>query len=173
MSPGPWIATAVIILVAAAAYWWFVVRVENTVATVPQQADPALPMPVAEPPADEGNAAPEQRDELPDDEPEEPADDAAAPVEPAVQEAPPATDQIRLTLSFSGECWTEISDAEGQQLFFSMGRTGQSVELNGKAPITALFGNADNVEVLVNDNAYALPEPNAANRTVRVAILNQ
>ena len=83
------------------------------------------------------------------------------------------TDQLRVSLSFSGDCWTEVSDADGRQLFFSMGKSGQSVELNGKAPITALFGNADNVEVLVNDSPYDLPAPNAADRTVRVAILNQ
>ena len=84
-----------------------------------------------------------------------------------------ATDQLRLTLKFSGECWTEISDADGQRLFYSMGRDGQSVELSGKAPVSALFGNADNVEVTVNDSAYALPVPDSSNRTVRVAILNQ
>jgi cytoskeleton protein RodZ len=178
MSPGPWIATAAVLLVAAAAYWWFVVRIENTITAPPAQDTPALPAPADEPPVDEADAVPGQQEapaERPGETTEEPeqAADIAAPAERAVQDTPPAIDAMRLTLNFSGECWTEINDAEGQQLFFSMGRAGQTVELSGKAPITALFGNADNVDVFVNDNVYALPEPNAANRTVRVAILNQ
>lgn len=175
MSPGPWIAVIVLILVAASAYWWFVVRLENTVVlpaspaqqapeqTEPELSDPQEAQPEEAPPVDT-DSAPESTVE------EEPA---VAPVaqEPAPQPEP--VDQIQLSLTFSGECWTEISDADGQQLFFSMGRAGETVDLGGKAPITALFGNADNVEVFVNGSSYELPEPNSANRTVRVAILNQ
>lgn len=178
MSPGPWIAAIVVLLVAAAAYWWFVERPAD-VTVVPQetpavadelpaeaeitQAEPAQP----EESTNEPDAEAVQEQELPAAVPE------ASPA-PVVEELPQiATDQIRLTLNFSGECWTEINAADGEQMFFRMGRAGESVELTGKAPVTALFGNADNVEVLVNDNAYSLPAPNSANRTVRVAILNQ
>jgi cytoskeleton protein RodZ len=85
----------------------------------------------------------------------------------------PPPDQLRVSLNFSGECWTEISDADGRRLFYNMGRDGQSVELSGTAPISALFGNADNVEVQVNNSAYSLPTPDSSNGTVRVAILKQ
>ncbi|MGI9201819.1 MAG: helix-turn-helix domain-containing protein [Woeseiaceae bacterium] len=173
MSPGPWIAVIVVILVAAAAYWWFVIRSDNTVVNT---ADPVQQAPEQESQPDSTETQPAQ-EQLGDAEPviedvvvEEPV------TEPAVQIAEPEpapADQIRVSLSFSGDCWTEISDADGEQLFFSMGRTGETVQLSGKPPITALFGNADNVEVLVNDSSYELPEPNSANRTVRVAILNQ
>lgn len=177
MSPGPWIAVAVVLLVAAAAYWWFVVRIESGVAVV-------TPQPNQELPATEPETLIDAAEQLPQDTPAEQEDDQVQPQADDSESAPPApaepvvqntavADQIRLSISFSGECWTEISDADGQQLFFSMGRAGQTVELDGRAPVTALFGNADNVEVLVNDNPYTLPEPNAANRTVRVAILNQ
>ena len=168
MSPGPWLAVAAVLLVAAAAYWWFVVRVEHTVITTPPPAEP----PVQEPQQDESNEATTDsapRQALPADEPpvvEEPAAEVTETVDVS-------TDQLRVSLIFSGDCWTEVSDADGRQLFFSMGKSGQNVELAGKAPITALFGNADNVEVLVNDSPYNLPAPNAADRTVRVAILNQ
>lgn len=179
MSPGPWIAAAVVLLVAAAAYWWFVVRIENNIAVPLPQDDPAEVAPDLGQPDVGGSAAVKPQEQPPEqqEQPQEPTPEQVA--EPAVQAEPVEQaaadpgDQLRVTLSFSGECWTEISDAGGNQLFFSMGRDGQTVELNGKAPITALFGNADNVEVFVNDNPYALPAPNAANRTVRVAILNQ
>jgi cytoskeleton protein RodZ len=179
MSPGPWIAAAVVLLVAAAAYWWFVVRIENNIAVPLPQNDPVEVAPDSVQPDVGGSAAMKPQEQPPErqEQPQEPTpEQVAAPAvqsEPVEQAAADPGDQLQVTLSFSGECWTEISDAGGKQLFFSMGRDGQTVELNGKAPITALFGNADNVEVFVNDNPYALPAPNAANRTVRVAILNQ
>ena len=183
MSPGPWLVVIAMIIVLAGIYWWFAMR---TVATPPVQSAPPA---VAEPEtsnsdsggadtassemAEPDTAAPrlEQAEQPPPETVETVANEIAD--EPPEAVEPAATDQIRLTLTFSGECWTEIKDAEGQQLFFSMGNDGQSVELSGKAPISALFGNADNVDVRVNDSAYALPAANSANRTVRVAILSQ
>ena len=184
MSPGPWIAAAVFLLIAAATYWWFVVRLENSITEAPPQESPATP--ASEPEVqDEGEATPPTPAEQPADQPAdqspneaaaettEQEEAALAPAEAVAQDSAVATDLLRLSIVFSGECWTEVSDADGRQLFFSMGRDGQTVDLSGRAPITALFGNADNVSVRVNDNPYALPAPNAANNTVRVAILDQ
>ena len=177
ITPGPWIAVGVLLVIAAAAYWWFVIRVENAVivpapATQPaqEQTQPALPEP-DEAASDEEliDAAdlPEQAAVEPEPQPE------VEPAERIVDPEPPPADQIQLTLTFNGDCWTEINDADGQQLYFRMGRAGETVELSGRAPLSALFGNADNVDVLVNNQLYELPAPNSANRTVRVAILNQ
>ena len=175
MSPGPWIAVIVLIIVAAAAYWWFVIRIENAVVlpaqpaeTVPEQTEAAAPEPVElEPDAATTDDADEEAETVAESTPE------VAPTPEPVVEKPMPADQINVSLSFSGECWTEISDADGQQLFFSMGRAGETVDLSGRAPLSALFGNADNVDVTVNGSSYTLPAPNSANRTVRVAILNQ
>lgn len=168
MSPVPWLAVAAVLLVAAAAYWWFVVRVPSNISTAPPPSEPVLPEPAQDEDVDSTTDSVPQ-EELPEAEPAV----ATEPAEPVANDVDVSTDQLRVALSFSGDCWTEVSDADGRQLFFSMGKDGQSVELNGKAPITALFGNADNVDVLVNDSPYDLPAPNAADRTVRVAILNQ
>ena len=176
VSPGPWIAVITVIVVAAAAYWWFAVKETSSPAAPPQteesQPDPSQPE-VLQP----QQLQPEQ---LQPDEIEAAAEAAAEPEEETVELAtavadvpPPASDQLRLSLNFSGECWTEISDADGRRLFYSMGSDGQSVELSGKPPISALFGNADNVKVMVNDSAYSLPTPDSSNHTVRVAILSQ
>lgn len=173
MSPGPWLAVAAVLLVAAAAYWWFVVRSENSVVAPPPAAESSVPEPQqdedvvdmttdAAPPPAPAQALPTEEQTA-----------AAEPVEQVADIEDVSVDQLRVSLSFSGDCWTEVSDADGRQLFFSMGKSGQDVELNGKAPITALFGNADNVAVQVNNRPYTLPVPNAADRTVRVAILKQ
>lgn len=178
MSPGPWIAVAAVLLVAAAAYWWFVIRLENGTVVSQPASSPTAPAPAT--PADENIDATQPTEQAPEparveDDPPPQGDyvaDEPAVAAPVVQE-PAVAEQLRVSITFTGECWTEVSDADGRQLFFSMGNDGQTVELSGKAPITALFGNADNVSVLVNDNPYDLPAPNAANRTVRVAILDQ
>jgi cytoskeleton protein RodZ len=173
-SPGPWIAVLAVLAVAAGAYWWFVVReqpapgqpepfqpetIEPAVSQVqePVAKEPVAKEPVAkEPVADV--ATPEQR---------QPNIQAAATVAP-----PAASSQISLSIAFSGECWTEIIDADGRKLFFNMGNTGQLVNVRGRAPISALFGNADNVSVQVNGSNYALPAARNANGTIRVAIVS-
>ena len=83
-----------------------------------------------------------------------------------------ADGEIRMSLSFSGDCWTEISDATGRRLFFDMGRDGRAVELTGKAPLAVLFGNSENVTVRVNGNAYPVAPTTAGSRTARLTILN-
>jgi cytoskeleton protein RodZ len=176
MSPGPWVAVFAVIVVAAAAYWWFALR---------DTSSPAVPSPTEE--AQPEQSQPEvlqpqqmQPEQLQPDEIDsttevvEQPDEVTVELVSAVVDVPqPSPDQLRVSLNFSGECWTEISDADGRRLFYNMGRDGQSVELSGKAPISALFGNADNVEVQVNNSAYSLPTPNSSNGTVRVAILKQ
>ena len=80
--------------------------------------------------------------------------------------------QLHVALSFSGECWTEISDADGRRLFFDMGRSGRSVELSGKAPFAALFGNVENVDLQVNGNDYEIPALGQSGRTARFSIFS-
>jgi cytoskeleton protein RodZ len=176
MSPGPWIAVITVIIVAAASYWWFALRDASSpvvpsppVQSEPEQSQPEVMQPQQLQPE---QLQPDEMEPTEDAvaEPQEETAEVATPVDDAPQ---PPPDQLRLSLNFSGECWTEISDADGRRLFYNMGRDGQTVDLSGKPPISALFGNADNVEVLVNNGAYLLPTPDSSNRTVRVAILNQ
>lgn len=179
VSPGPWIAAIVVVLVVAMAYWYFVVR---------DAAQPAAPQISVEPQAVDVEAAP-VRDEQIVDAPasEAPApDDAAAdpPAElpdaaPEVLESqrvaepvtqPVAEDEVRLTMRFSGDCWTEISDASGRRLFFDLGRNGRNVDVTGRGPLSVLFGNAENVTVSVNGEDYAIAAGDRRGRTARLTI---
>jgi cytoskeleton protein RodZ len=173
LSPGPWIAAIIVILVAAASYWWFALESETAVApeTTPEEAlQPeqigndqaageemvvlAAAMPNEEPTSNQVAAVPDENQPLPE------------PVETL------ADGQARLSLSFSGDCWTEISDATGRRLFFDMGRSGRSVELTGTAPFAALFGDVDNVDVTVNGSAFPISTTNPGSRTARLTIMN-
>lgn len=171
MSPGPWIAVITVIVVAASAYWWFGVRETLPAATSqPQQSQPEQTEPEVLQPQ---QLQPEQLqpDEIESEELE--PEEISELLDEAVDVPQTSPDQLRLSLIFLGECWAEISDADGRRLFYDTGHSGQTVELSGKAPIYAFFGNADNVEVLVNNSAYSLPTPDSSNHTVRVVIRNQ
>jgi cytoskeleton protein RodZ len=161
LSPGPWIAVIIVIIVAAASYWWFAVDSE----TASQTPEPA--------PVEQGNLEAEPVEQTviiatvaPDD-------------EPAIEEsAPPPVDtlpdgEMRLSLSFSGDCWAEISDATGRQLFFDMGRGGSNVELTGTPPFAVLFGNVENVSVRVAGSDYPVAAANPGSRTARLTITGQ
>lgn len=164
ISPGPWIAAFIVLVAAALAYWWFVVQPSAPTA----DTSPAVP-----PAAETADAA------VPREDSQSIADAEAVQAQPpeeaaAVEtEEPAAVDDglTRISLDFSGDCWTEISDASGQRLFFEMGRTGRSVELSGTAPIDVLFGNVENVSVRVNGNEYAVSPDNPGSRTARLTIL--
>lgn len=178
VSPGPWIAALAIAAVAAGAYWWFAGSdtstrmVEPPEPTEPEQAaiEPERADPVWSEPAQPEEMAPEVT---------EPQSVLAAPEQQQpVELSPAAVDetladdlQLSVTMLFADECWTELNDADGRQLFFDMGRAGQSVSVRGKAPITALFGDVANVSIQVDGGDYPLPVARNANGTVRVTIV--
>jgi cytoskeleton protein RodZ len=173
LSPGPWIALIAILVVAAAAYWWFVVRPGSA---PPADAEPAaaqeeavdLPEPAEEPVVEVPDTSTEDAEASAAEEP--PAEAAEETPEPAPAMTAP-DGQVRLALSFSGDCWTEISDADGQRLFFEMGRAGRTVELAGTAPIAVLFGNVENVSMRVDGAAYPIVPANPGSRTARLTIV--
>ena len=172
LSPGPWIAVIVVLIVAATAYWWF--------------ARPAAP-PETEPPAIEATEAPdttsaEIEPAATEPEPDEtnagPAETAAPPAEaatpvPAIEETTSPEvipGQMRLLLSYTGDCWTEITDANGRRLLFDLGKDGRTVELSGVEPFNVLFGNPGNVVLQVNGEDYALPPTDRPDRPMRLTI---
>lgn len=164
LSPGPWIAVIVVILVAAAGYWWFAVY--SSQLQIPATSTADLP-------AEERSTAPEPEiGDVPDageSQAEAPTEAVAGDVEAPAPEAL-ADGEVRLSLSFSGDCWTEISDATGRRLFFEMGRAGRTIEVTGIAPFAVLFGNVDNVSVLVNGTDYPVTTTNPGSRTARLTI---
>ena len=170
LSPGPWIAVIAVIVVAAASYFWFTSGTETTSSATPAAEGPLVPeqavedLPVrqetvfvATTPAEEAPVASEAAVESP------PADTSQ---QPALGDG-----EVLLSLSFTGDCWTEISDATGRRLFFDMGRSGRTVELSGQAPFDVLFGNTENVSVRVDGSAYTVTPSIPGSRTARLTIM--
>jgi cytoskeleton protein RodZ len=102
-----------------------------------------------------------------------PASGAQQQLSPAAGAAPPPAaggDEVRLSVTFLGDCWTEITDASGRRLFFQLGRSGRTVNVSGTAPLNVLFGDADNVDIRVNGEDFAIPAANRRGRTARLTI---
>lgn len=164
ISPGPYVVGIIIVLVAALTYWWFGVRedapqqpVTGEIASLPQQTLSAQG-------ADEFlNATADAVDE--EEQPVISEPDAA--VETADT---PIASGMRLSITYSGDCWTEITDAKGRRLFFDLGRAGRTVNLFGEPPFNVLLGNAGNVSLVVNGTSFDIPAADRRGRTARLTI---
>lgn len=164
MSPGPWVAVIVVILVVATAYWWFAAR-ETT--SEPPVTGEIAPLPQESEPLDE------QQTDIADEAQDIVADEPIVAVEPepAVEAVAVADDSaMRLRITYSGDCWTEITDASGRRLFFELGKAGRTVNLSGEAPLNILFGDAANVSLEVNGGSFEIPAADRRGRTARLTI---
>jgi cytoskeleton protein RodZ len=91
---------------------------------------------------------------------EVPATTAPPPVvsAPAVQPKPVVVaDPVRVKLEYSDASWTEIYDAEGKQLMFSLGEIGRVRTVSGTPPLRVTLGNASAVTVQVNERPVVVP----------------
>ena len=172
LSPGPWIAVIVIIVIVVTAFWWFTRPVEPELE--PQlepeiQAEDLLP---AEP-VDEPETPPDSDEILNDTAPQvtEPVIQEAPEPEPEPEPAPVMEDgQLHVLVTYTGDCWTEITDANGRRLLFALGQDGRTVELSGAEPFNVLFGNPGNVSIRVNGEERALPPTNRPDRPMRLTL---
>jgi cytoskeleton protein RodZ len=91
---------------------------------------------------------------------EAPATTAPQPVAkaPAVQPRPAVmVDPVRVRLEYSDASWTEIFDAEGKRLMFSLGEIGRVRTVTGTPPLRVTLGNASAVTVQVNERPVVVP----------------
>ncbi len=93
------------------------------------------------------NASAQVQPETPPDEIEEPVTE------------PVAVDTM--TMTFSDDCWVEVSDATGNELFAQLQQAGDNLHLSGQAPFKIMLGNARAVTLLVNGQLQSTdPGPN-------------
>ena len=178
---GPWIAGFFAVAVAGGLFYWWFTRVP--VAEVTQtpgilepfsseiEPESANENDIAEP----ATGVVQDTAEVVDDSMIVPAPQTVS--EPATETASntndlaPATDsQVRLAMSFSGDCWTEVSDADGRRLYFGLGQAGQTITRQGTPPLHALFGDHNNVSVTVDGVAFPLSGDGRRGNTARVTI---
>lgn len=78
--------------------------------------------------------------------------------------------QVDLRLVYSGDCWTEVTDAGGRRLFFDLGKNGRTVNVSGRAPLRVLLGDSNNVRLTVNGKAFAIENAEFRGDTARLTI---
>ncbi len=159
------VAVVVVIAIAVAGYWFFL-----------RTDEPTAVEPDAEPVAEPETSAVELPIETTPTVIEATNEPAPAPVQ-VVETQPPveetineADDLLQIRLSFSGDCWTEMTDSSGQRLFFDLGQAGRTVDLSGEAPVSVLLGNASNVDISVNGTRYAIDPADRRGDTARFTL---
>jgi cytoskeleton protein RodZ len=180
ISLGPWILGGMLaIVVAGTAFWWFTrePQVEDEAAVEPatlapfasQGEDDSLPIDLeADNTSDLAAASVESGDAE-----DSPAVMESAPLltEPVIQDASDSLlPQVQVELTYSGDCWTEASDASGRRLFYDLGSAGRVVTIGGDAPIRIVLGDGDNVSIRVEGRDYPIPNSARSGRLARLTI---
>jgi cytoskeleton protein RodZ len=187
ISLGPWIVSIVVIAIVATAAWlWFsyepaadtagiepavLAPFENSATETMPEATTDVPAGQERAPVSEGTPAPQETATVNDEAPAAISLDAP----PEVLEGPvvsdiPAAELLRLDLSFTGDCWTEVTDAAGQRLYFELGVAGSSASIAGEAPFRVLLGSSDNVSLIVDGAEYTIPASQRRGKTARLTI---
>ena len=190
---GPWIVSALTALViAAAAYWWFNRDPAQPLLSVISEPETRLALPPQDTPvADDAESAAVEGGVADSMETTAVTAELAAGTEPddpiatVVDAAPDVSGTVpagsdtagaggvSLTMNFSGDCWTEVTDAAGARLFFDLGNAGRSVQVSGEPPLRVLFGNSDNVTVEVDGQDYPILAAMRRGKTATLTINKQ
>jgi len=187
ISLGPWIGAIVVVLIAGGATYWWMNR--EPVDTSSAQVEPATLAPFASdaevdsvPVVDaqtemdntevmgSGSADGPGAEELPAVENETAQIDPIVTVQEPINSEPSSLPQVRVELSYSGDCWTEVSDASGRRLFYDLGAAGRVVPLRGDAPLRIVLGDSANVSITVEGRDYQIPNSARSGRLARLTI---
>ena len=141
-------------------------------AAAEQTQSSALALPLASAPAVSGAA------------PAEPATSVAsapaapaAPVAPAPAVAPavaavesaPVAGAGKVSVQYSADCWTQVTDATGKVLFGGLKRKGENLEVSGKPPLSLRLGFARAAQVTYNGQAVDVA-PFTSGETARLKL---
>lgn len=133
----------------------------SAIETVPEDAPAAVGSGPAEPPIEEF-----------------PPGDVSSPIEQPAgtgevdTAAPEQADGplVRVTLSFEEECWTEVSDGNGNSLYYELASAGTTANLEGVPPLSFLLGNPVGVQLSINDQPWPIPPPAAGTTTANFVV---
>ncbi|NIW24289.1 MAG: DUF4115 domain-containing protein [Gammaproteobacteria bacterium] len=88
----------------------------------------------------------------------------------APQEDPAPGITVQVEVSFLEDCWTEISDARGERLFYGLGSAGARSRFGARLPISIFLGNAGGVELTINGESYPVPAGSRQGNLARFVI---
>lgn len=95
---------------------------------------------------------------------------APAPAATAPAPAPAvAAGQGVVNVQFTADCWTQVTDADGKVLLSALKRSGERIELTGKAPIKLHLGFARGAQVTYNGESVDVT-PHISGETARLTL---
>jgi cytoskeleton protein RodZ len=100
---------------------------------------------------------------------EQPAAAATVPAEPAAPVAAVPAGQGSLNVQFTADCWTQVTDADGKVLLSGLKRSGERIELTGKAPMELRLGFARGAQVTYNGENVDIA-PHMTGETARLKL---
>lgn len=92
-----------------------------------------------------------------------------APQAAVAQPAPVAAGEARVSVTYSADCWTQLTDATGKVLFSALKRKGDTLELAGKPPFELRLGYARGAQVSYNGAAVDV-SPFVSGETARLKL---
>jgi cytoskeleton protein RodZ len=100
---------------------------------------------------------------------EQPAAAATVPAEPAAPVAAVPAGHGSLNVQFTADCWTQVTDADGKVLLSGLKRSGEHIELTGKAPMELRLGFARGAQVTYNGVSVDIA-PHMTGETARLKL---
>ena len=109
---------------------------------------------------------------------ESPPGDVSAPVEQptetgaadTVATEPVDGPLVRVALSFEEDSWTEVSDGNGNSLYYDLAGAGTAANLAGVPPLSFLLGNPGGVQLSINDQPWPIPPPAPGTTTANFVV---
>ena len=77
--------------------------------------------------------------------------------------------EFRLMVTFSEECWVEISDSK-RRLLYGLEKSGSVVKLVGTPPFKLFLGNAPGVSIELAGKPFVIPKSRRGGNTARFSI---
>lgn len=81
-----------------------------------------------------------------------------------------ATDSNDINMTFTADCWVEVIDARGKNLYSGLQRKGGKMSLTGQAPYRVKLGAPAGVDIVYKGKQVDLTQYKNANRTARLTL---
>ena len=94
---------------------------------------------------------------------------AATPAAATSSTAAPVAGAGKVSVQYSADCWTQVTDGTGKVLFGGLKRKGENLEVSGKPPLTLRLGYARGAQVAYNGQAVDVA-PFTSGETARLKL---
>lgn len=155
---------------------------EPMLSSAPQERPPSIPRPSEQLPSARENPQQATPDAAPLSEPEAsletppvpPESEAREPAQSSPLQAPqlapaePQAEQL-LEMIFTGECWVEVHDANGDRVVARLAQSGDNLRLRGQAPFDVLLGDARAASLALNGEPVSV-SPRPGRNTLRLQV---